>query len=452
MRLTGALLTIVVFAAGLVLVPPREAAAEDPPCGNTPRVENPQVDALPWAQELYDPENMITPFSLGTGITVAVLDSGVDGAHPQLQGKVLPGYDFFRNVAGGNVDCVPQGTGVASIIAAQDSSTGAGFTGLAPGATILPVRVSEKLQTAPSDDLLPPSVLAAGIDYAVAGAANVVAVSAVAYQDEPILLDAVNRAIDAGVVVVAAVGDGHEESRDHQGSSLFPAFPAAYDGVIGVGAVGRDGTRAPTSQIGAYVDVMAPGLDITAAGFGGHKDYNGTGIATGFVAATAALMLGRPGSDLLGLSGRERVRVLTERLFGTADGTPGEAPSLEYGHGLVDPARAMSEPMGASGPVELGSRRPPPRDLAAEQLAADRAAAEEKALLSTLILGGLGLAVLAAAFVIPRARRRKWRAGRERAAALANEDDKREEYLPGELLFRPAKDRNSAEPDKVDQS
>jgi len=451
MRLTGALLTTVLVAGGLVLIPLTQAGAVDPACGTPPPAENETLVSLPWAQELYDPVNKISPFSAGAGVTVAVIDSGVDGAHQQLQGNLLAGYDFFREVVGGNIDCAPYGTGVASIIAAQ-SVEGIGFAGLAPGATILPIRISEKKHTSPSDDLLPPSAIAAGIDYAVSSGATVITVSAVTFRDEARLAEAVIRALDAGVLIVAAAGDGHEASRDEERVTPSPSYPASYDGVVGVGAVGEDGMRAPTSQIGTYVDLVAPGVNVIAAGLTGHVGYNGTSFAAGFVAATAALMLGRPGSDLAGLGGRERVRVLTERLFGTADGTPGAAPSLAYGHGLVDPGRAMSEPLGASGPEELGSRRPPPRDLAAEQLAAERAAAEDGALFSTLILGGLALAVLAAAFVIPRARRRRWRAGRERAATLANEEDKREEYLPGEMLFRPAKDRDSAERDKVDQT
>jgi len=444
MRRTGPLLVAAVLAIGTALVPIGSAQAVDPSCDSQQGDLNP-IEALPWAQRMYDPANKLQPFSRGAGVTVAVLDSGVDPTHFQLAGKVLPGIGFVPDAPPvGRIDCVPFGTAVASIIAAEPVG-GIGFYGLAPRATILPVRVSEGIHTNPDDEALPAGVLAEGMDYAVANGADVVAVSAVSYDSDPVLQSAVARAVVAGVIVVAAAGDGHNESQEGLRPDLEFPYPAAYDGVIGVGSIGADGQRSGTSQIGPYLDLVAPGLDVTAAAFGGHDSYNGTGIAVGFVAAAAALMLGQPGTDLRQLSGTQLVDVLTGRLYATADATVGGAPSLAYGKGLVDPYRAMNEATGGVPQAVDDPRRPPP-DEAALALAAQRAAANDSSLRDALLFGGLALVVVAIAFVWPRARRRKWLPGREREL-LEGTEDKRPEHLPGEMLFR-----NSADKVKQDRS
>lgn len=439
MRRTGTLLLTGLAVLGAALVPAETAQAVDPSCGSQPAPSG-IIEPLPWAQRMYDPVNKLWPHSVGGGVTVAVLDSGVDPTHFQLAGKVLSGIGFVPDAPPvGDIDCVPFGTAVASIISAQPVPT-VGFFGLAPAARILPVRVSDNLHSNPGDEALPASILARGIDYAVANGANVVAVSAVSYRGDQALQDAVDRAVTAGVVVVAAAGDGHNESRDGLRPSPDFPYPAAYDGVIGVGAVGADGQRSGTSQIGPYVDLVAPGLDVTAAAFGGHASYNGTGIAVGFVAAAVALMLGQPGTDLAGLSGAELVNAVTAQLFGTADGTVG-AFSLAYGKGLVDPYRAMVESPGGA-PEPLDNPRPPPPDREALALAAERGEANDSALRNGLVLGGAALVVLAVAFIWPRARRRRWLPGRERET-LQGREDKRPEFLPGELLFGKSADKDN---------
>ena len=85
----------------------------------------------------------LAPLATGAGVTVAVVDSGVDRVHPQLAGRVLAGADLLDPGGDGGRDCAGHGTGVASIIAAAPRPDVA-FRGLAPGARILPVRVSEQ--------------------------------------------------------------------------------------------------------------------------------------------------------------------------------------------------------------------------------------------------------------------------------------------------------------------
>ncbi len=435
MRRTGRLLIAAVMAAGVALLPTSNALAVDPSC-DSDAADSAFIEPLPWAQRMYDPDDKLWPFSAGAGVTVAVLDSGVDASHLQLAGRVLPGTSFVPETPPvGSIDCVPFGTAVASIIAAQPVG-GVGFFGLAPFASIMPVRVSDRIHTNPDDEPLPVGVLARGIDYAVDSGADVLAISAVDYRPDQALEDAVSRAVAAGVIVVAGAGDGHDEGRDGLRLTPFIPYPAGYDGVIGVGSVGSDGARSQTSQIGPYVDLVAPGLEVVAAAFGGHDSYNGTGIAVGFVAAAAALMLGQPGSDLRQLSGAELVEAVSRRLFGTAQGTVGGTPSFAYGNGLVDPYRAMTEAPGGV-PTPMPGRQVPPPDRAALALAAERAAAKESAVNNALLLGGVAIATFAAAFFIPRAYRRRWRPGREREL-LRGREDERPEHLPGDLLFKPS--------------
>ncbi len=434
MRSALALVITALLSVVLAAVPTEAAWAVDPSCQSAASV-SPVIEDLPWAQQMYDPASKLWPFSVGAGVTVAVLDSGVDATHPQLEGKVVPGVGYLPELPTGNIDCVPHGTAVASIITAR-ALPGVGFAGLAPGTTILPVRVSDKTFNAPGNEYLDPEILAAGIDYSVASGARVIAVSTVCYFDSPGLQAAVSRALDAGVIVVAAVGDGHDQSDGDLTPSLFPTYPAAYDGVIGVGAIDRDGVRLPTSQVGSYVDLVAPGFEVTAAGFGGHETYGGSGIAVGFVAAAAALLLGQPGSELGQLSGRDLVNTLSGRLAASADLTAGGPGNLGYGNGLVDPYRAMTESDTGSGPAELDPRQAPPPDEAGIRLAAERAAAEGSAMRDTLVLGAVALAIVAAALLLPRGRRRRWRPGRDRETQ-PERDDVRPEFLPGEMLFQP---------------
>ncbi len=438
MRRTWALCTAAFVSFLLIFVPVGQASAVDPSCGGAVD-EPPLEEPVPWAQEMFDPVNQLWPFSTGAGVTVAVVDSGVDATHPQLVGDVvLPGVSYVPESADGRVDCAPHGTAVASVIAAQPIS-GFGFVGLARDATILPIRVSETEFTAPADEILDPAILAAGLDYAVANGARVVAISAVTYSDSEALKAAAARALEAGVIVVAGVGNGQDAQDLNPRQDLVP-YSATYPGVIGVGSVDRDGVRDATSQITPYVDLVAPGVDVTAASIGGHQRYSDTGIAVGFVAATVALMLGQPDSDLRDLSGPQLVNRLTGRLLAATDGAVGGPGALAYGRGLVDPYRALTETPGGAVPLDIEGRQPPPRDEAAIRLAAERAAADAASMRNALILTVVAFAVVAAAFFLPRARRRKWRPGKEREMQPERED-KRPEFLPGEMLFRATADK-----------
>jgi len=422
---------------GAVVVPAPSAAAVEPACSQLP-APTASIQEVPWAQDLYAAPEKIWPFSTGTGITVAVIDSGVDGTHPQLgAGRVLRGYDFIRQTPQGNVDCIAHGTAVASIIAAKRVS-GIGFFGLAPGVRILPVRVTNKLHLTRQSEPLDPGLLASGITYAVDQGAQVINVSVVIHRNDSRVARAVNRALSRGVLVVAAVGNGHAPQRDGTGptSAELTPYPAAYNGVIGVGAVEPDGQRVTTSQIGRYVDLVAPGGKVVAAGVRGHNIYDDTAVASAFVSACAALLLAQRPSMLGSAGGKTRLAALSKRLLATASPAVDGPTSLAYGHGLVDPYRALTERTTDARPSAMPGQIPPPRDPAAERLAAQRRAANRDSMLMGGAVAVLALLVIAAVLFLPRGRGRRWRAGRAVEAATGD-DDGGPEFLPGEALFQP---------------
>lgn len=386
--LVGTILIAVLTPAGPTLAAPIEAS-----CSSTPAPVEPVAD-LPWAQRRYAPERL-APLATGAGITVAVVDSGVDDKHPQLAGQVLSGSDFLDPGADGRRDCAGHGTAVASLIAARPRK-GLGLRGLAPEARILPVRVSEQ-QVADGKGTgraVSAANFAQAIRWAVTHGADVLNLSVVLYEDHPAVREAITYALDRDVVVVAAVGNLHDIGDPRP-------YPAAYDGVLGVGAIGPDGQRANFSQVGEYVDLVAPGGDVLAAApRRGHVSQSGTSYAAPFVAATAALIRQyRP--DLT-------AGEVVARLIATADPAPG-GRSAEYGAGVLNPYRAVTDtPSVPHQPavIPLADDAPDPALVAQRER---RAQAHRQALwIAGFVSGGVALASLLA-LVLPRGRRRRWR-------------------------------------------
>ena len=228
--------------------------------------------------------------SQGHGVTVAVVDSGVDYS-PQLAGRV----SAIDLTGQGPRDCVGHGTAVASLIAASDArARGVPFYGVAPAARILSVKVNTG-ETGFS------RLLAQGIrDAAIAGA-QVINVSVQTAVSSPALRSAVAFALRRDAVVVAAAGN------DNPGSGVGPYYPASYPGVISVGAVDQAGTLTSYTDRKTRVSVTAPGANIASAWPGGYNPANqGTSFAAAFVSGVTAL-----------------VRAAYPRLTAAAGGAPG---------------------------------------------------------------------------------------------------------------------------------
>jgi subtilisin family serine protease len=267
-------------------------------------------------------------------MTVAVLDGGVDGAHPQLTAQVWPGFDFVRNTAGADFDCTSHGTAVASLIAAKHVE-GVPFEGLAPGTKILPLRVNDS-----------PDVLAQAIRYAADQNAKIINVSVALDKDSPALAQAVDYAITTkGCLIVATVGAHHttaDTSLPPIGSNRNPvpndppSYPASYENVLGVAAVDEHQDRLAQSQVGTYVDISAPAARIvTATRASGHQSATDPTLAPAYVSAAAALLWSsQPYLKNSDVSWRLRI---------TSDRIAGSGRSNEFGYGMVDPYRAVTE-------------------------------------------------------------------------------------------------------------
>ncbi|MBO4207358.1 type VII secretion-associated serine protease mycosin [Micromonospora echinofusca] len=390
--LSAAVLSVIsVVAPGPFGVP---AVGRAPACPVATVTAEP-VTGVPWPQTRYAPERLGT-LATGAGVTVAVVDSGVDPRHPQLRGRVLDGVDLLDPGGDGTDDCAGHGTAVASIIAAgrrPDTS----FTGLAPAARILPVRVSEQqvIEGRESGRTVRPEEFARAIRWAVDHGAQVLNLSVVLYADVPAVRSAIRYAVDRDVVVVAAAGNLHGDGDPRP-------YPAAYAGVIGVGAITADGGLADFSQVGPYVDVVAPGSDVIAAVPGrGHRRTAGTSYATPFVAATAALLRQYRPELTAGQ--------VADRIAATADPARGAGPGSGYGAGVLNPYRAVSEtpPGRPVTPTVLSGDDPAGPGLAAREVR--RSAARDRALLVAGSVSAVVVLAVLLALVLPRGTRRGWR-------------------------------------------
>lgn len=239
--------------------------------------------------------------SRGRGVTVAVLDSGVDGTQADLAGSVVTGPDYTSGAApSGTVPKRLHGTDMASIIAGHGHGlgNGDGMMGVAPEARVLAVRVILERDEAGYEkfngDTRYEGTIARGIRYAVDHGADVVNLSLGRSYPVPAERDAVAYAISKGVVVVAAAGNGGDERPAKRSGHAPYTYPASFPGVISVAAVDAEGRHAGFSNRNSAVVVSAPGVRIIGAGPGDQYWIgDGTSPATAFVSGIAALIRSR---------------------------------------------------------------------------------------------------------------------------------------------------------------
>ena len=208
--------------------------------------------------------------NLGTGVKVALLDSGVDLSHPMLAGVSIKQTNLLATEG---IDGVGHGTALASVMVGSTS----GIQGIAPRSEILSFRVIDKTGKADS------FTVASGIVKAVQDGARVINLSLGAEYGSDVLKHAVGYARENGVSIVAAVGN--------DGEGLVN-FPAAYDGVIGVSSVGKNGQVSSFSNYGNGVDIAAPGVGVLAAWeLQEMVSFSGTSVSTAIVSASIAAEL-----------------------------------------------------------------------------------------------------------------------------------------------------------------
>jgi type VII secretion-associated serine protease mycosin len=304
----------------------------------------------------------------GEGVTVAVVDTGVD-SHPDLDGNVLPGGDVTIGGTDGREDLVGHGTAMAGLIAAHGRGS-SGILGIAPKARILPVRNDAGGKTGGV-------YVDGGIRWAVQHGAKVICASYGAPNSAEARQE-VQDALSHDVVIVAAVGNRPEVTT--------VAYPAAYPGVVAAAGVDRAGNHTDISVAGQEVVLAAPAADVISTGeFGKYSTGQGTSNATAIIAGAAALVRAKYPQ----LSAREVIH----RLTATADdkGPPGRDP--EYGYGVlnivaaltadVPPLPASPSPAGAQPSISTPSSQATRPDNGTSPV--------------VLILVGLGLLLVAAA-------------------------------------------------------
>ncbi|GAA3829034.1 type VII secretion-associated serine protease mycosin [Streptomyces phyllanthi] len=397
------------ITVGVALAPPASADSATDQC----EFPNKKYTGRPWALQRVLLDELWSQ-SQGAGVRVAVIDTGVDTKNPQLTRAVdasrganfLPpkddkGEPIDRGKSDGTTDTVGHGTRVAGIIAARPAK-GTGFVGLAPKATIIPIKQND------AEGHGTARTLARAIRHAIAEGADVINISqdtANAVEPDPSLKEAVDAALAQDIVVVASAGN------DGLGGNVKQTYPASYEGVLAVAASDRNNERASFSQSGEFVGVAAPGVDmISTVPLGGHCSDNGTSFSAPYVAGVAALIKAKHDD----WTAREIVAQIEQ----TAERSVAGHDRL-VGWGVVDPVRALTEddhPIESPDPQEGLTKAEAPTPA---KLHLGETPDERNARLATYVAVGAAVlvAVLSGAAVAVRDARRKGRQGAARGGA-----------------------------------
>ncbi|MFF8379218.1 type VII secretion-associated serine protease mycosin [Streptomyces sp. NPDC015661] len=410
--------TVALLAAGTLtalLAAPAAVAAPGRPGPDGPALDGSgectfpmkkQIEGTPWPLQRVLLDELWQD-TKGKGVRVAVIDTGVDDVNPQLRKAVdaksgkdylkpdknNPSYgDDKRGKTDGTVDEVGHGTKVAGIIAARPRN-GTGFVGLAPEATIIPIRQNDEKNSGKSD------TMAQAIDYALLKGAGVINIS----QDttQPLTPDspmgkAVARAIAKDVVVVASAGNDGMDGKSKK------TYPAAFPGVLAVASSDRNNERAAFSQSGDFVGVAAPGVDIVSTVPGGGQCVdNGTSFSAPYVAGVATLLRAKypewTAAQIVTRIEQTAVRSVNGR-------------DDHVGWGVIDPVRALADQPGtpASSPVpDPGPAKPPAPEPARLALSETPQERSERLATYTLGIGGVLVAVVAGTATVIRDSRRR---------------------------------------------
>lgn len=346
-----------------------------------------------WTLDAFDVEN-VWQESRGRGVTVAVVDTGVRGSHPDLKGQLVKGKDV-TNGSNPQLDVNGHGTRMASLIAGRGHGPGNadGVMGLAPEAKIMPIRASDG-EMGGFDERR----WADGVRYAVDHGAEVINLSFVDDAARPGSpgAQAIAYAQENDVIVVAGVGnDGIDELE----------YPAKLPGVVRVGAIDESQNLWENSNYGSGITLIAPGENIVAADHTVPEEYSsasGTSDSSAFVSATAALVRSKF-PDLT--AGQVINRLIKSTTF--LDHKVDKVPDEKFGYGMIRPNKALRMDIPAGPKAGPLPQAPAEKESAAPETQGgqDSASAAQKDSDSTsgawpLIIGSAVAALLACAIII----------------------------------------------------
>jgi membrane-anchored mycosin MYCP len=381
------------------------------------------VQSAEWWFSSWEIRSDVWPLSRGAGVTVGIVDSGVQSL-PDFRGALLPGGNTIGIDSNGQSDGeapTGHGTGVAALIAGQ--GVDGGVLGIAPAAKILPVLVLVGEGVGSNGEVTFGSGtqqdMAAGIRMAVKDGVQVINLSLAAKVPSasycaPVLQDAVAYALQHNVVVVAAAGNFNTTGNP-------PVEPASCAGVLAVGAVGPNLQVWADSERQPYVAVTAPGVDITyLTAVNTTLNGVGTSFAAPFVAGTAALIRSRyPSMPWY---------TVVQRIINTGLAKGGPVPNDRYGYGILRIDRALNAakypvPASAPNPVYAGYQRwlassqgkqflaaehPLPRPSRTHAVAAPAPSGSSTGLIAVIAVAVVVVAVGTALSIALRRRRRRY--------------------------------------------
>ncbi|MFJ1579742.1 S8 family serine peptidase [Streptomyces sp. NPDC088182] len=301
------------------------------------------ADGVRSKQWYLDAMNATTVWekTTGSGISVAVIDGGVNPSTPALKGQVLPGVDV-SGIAGDETDDYDgHGTTIAELIAG--TGKGGGIQGLAPGAKIIPIRtLVEEMREKEAPDRL--HTVDKAIRAAVDSEAKIINISLGQEGWDNDTKDAVEYAASKGKLMFAGVGNDAEDLNNVD-------YPAAYPDVVGVAATDAAGKAGKFSEHGDEVHLAAPGVDIPTwcdETFKQYCDGQGTSQATAIASASAALIW----SANPDWTANQVLRVMFESAGRSEDAKPGSLSSY-LGHGIVRPGAHINRGVGKPGDPNL---------------------------------------------------------------------------------------------------
>ena len=309
--------------------------------------QNP-IAAQEWALSVLNVTQTRSNYDAhGAGVTVAVIDSGVDSSQPDLQGRLVDGVNLVNpedptsDYSDASSDS--HGTSVATVIAGYPHEVGSGnyygMIGLADQAKIMPVKIG-------NDTSFGDASILAGIQYAVSHGAQVINLSFGGVPtNDPQIIAAIGTALADGVVVIAAAGNDAET-----GDSINPV--ADIPGVLDVGGVDSNGLRYSQSHYGADISVAAPANAVEVGLIGGkYGQASGTSFAAPWVSAEAALLIAAHPSWTSG----QVVAAIVDYTMQSTSGASAKGKRFDnnVGYGVIDPLAALgaAEPSSTANPL-----------------------------------------------------------------------------------------------------